>query len=321
MPPTIYVRAPARLHLGFIDLHGGLGRRFGSIGLAITGFDAEVSAQRTTSGVLEVSGKALVWAREAAAQTRDWLAVQAGLRIAVSAVAPSHAGLGSGTQLALAVAQAVASACEHPCDARELAPVVGRGKRSGIGIAAFAHGGLLVDGGRGQSSLLAPLLVRLEFPPAWRIVLVFDHAHQGLNGVAERTAFANLPPMSEQAAGALARWCLVGLLPALAEGDFAAFSRAVAEIQARVGAYFAAAQGGAAYTSEGVATAVAEIGREFTLQGIGQSSWGPTAFIFAPDDACAEAIRDFGEARHQALHFQIVAGCNHGAVIEPRKGS
>ena len=32
---TIEVTAPARLHLGFLDLNGGLGRRFGSIGLAV----------------------------------------------------------------------------------------------------------------------------------------------------------------------------------------------------------------------------------------------------------------------------------------------
>ncbi|MEW5964543.1 MAG: hypothetical protein AB1749_13380, partial [Pseudomonadota bacterium] len=32
---AVRVRAPARLHLGFLDLDGGLGRRFGSIGLAV----------------------------------------------------------------------------------------------------------------------------------------------------------------------------------------------------------------------------------------------------------------------------------------------
>jgi len=32
---TIRVTAPARLHLGFLDLNGAIGRRFGSIGLAI----------------------------------------------------------------------------------------------------------------------------------------------------------------------------------------------------------------------------------------------------------------------------------------------
>ena len=29
---TVRVRAPARLHLGFLDMNGALGRRFGSIG-------------------------------------------------------------------------------------------------------------------------------------------------------------------------------------------------------------------------------------------------------------------------------------------------
>ncbi|MGH6945016.1 MAG: beta-ribofuranosylaminobenzene 5'-phosphate synthase family protein, partial [Geminicoccaceae bacterium] len=32
---AVTVCAPARLHLGFLDLHGGLGRRFGSIGLTL----------------------------------------------------------------------------------------------------------------------------------------------------------------------------------------------------------------------------------------------------------------------------------------------
>ena len=34
-PGAVRVVAPARLHLGFLDLNGGLGRMFGSIGLAV----------------------------------------------------------------------------------------------------------------------------------------------------------------------------------------------------------------------------------------------------------------------------------------------
>ena len=34
---SVTVTVPARLHLGFLDLNGGLGRRFGSIGVAISG--------------------------------------------------------------------------------------------------------------------------------------------------------------------------------------------------------------------------------------------------------------------------------------------
>ena len=36
-PASVTVTVPARLHLGFLDLNGGLGRRFGSIGVAISG--------------------------------------------------------------------------------------------------------------------------------------------------------------------------------------------------------------------------------------------------------------------------------------------
>src|SRR5262245_1951841 len=39
----VTVTAPARLHLGFLDLNGGTGRAFGSIGLAISGFKTRVS--------------------------------------------------------------------------------------------------------------------------------------------------------------------------------------------------------------------------------------------------------------------------------------
>jgi len=39
---TLTLRAPGRLHLGFLDPSGSLGRRFGSIGLVVDGFETEV---------------------------------------------------------------------------------------------------------------------------------------------------------------------------------------------------------------------------------------------------------------------------------------
>src|SRR5262249_17356436 len=43
---SITVTIAARLHLGFLDLNGSLGRRFGSIGLAITGLRTRVAFRR-----------------------------------------------------------------------------------------------------------------------------------------------------------------------------------------------------------------------------------------------------------------------------------
>src|SRR6185437_12055958 len=50
----VAVFAPARLHLGFLDLEGGLGRRFGGLGLAIDGLGTRLrlaaSASASASG-------------------------------------------------------------------------------------------------------------------------------------------------------------------------------------------------------------------------------------------------------------------------------
>ncbi len=35
MAPKVSVEATARLHLGFLDMNGGLGRKFGGLGLSL----------------------------------------------------------------------------------------------------------------------------------------------------------------------------------------------------------------------------------------------------------------------------------------------
>ncbi|MGE3771812.1 MAG: beta-ribofuranosylaminobenzene 5'-phosphate synthase family protein [Gammaproteobacteria bacterium] len=311
---TYVVHAPARLHLGFVDLNGDLGRRFGSLGLAIDGLGTRVRAAPAARLVVDAAD-ADTTARVTALLTRLCAALAPGraLHVGIESSVPVHAGLGSGTQLALAVAQAATRALGVPASLRELASFGERGLRSGIGIAAFEGGGFVVDGGRGAQTTSPPLLARLRFPDDWRCVLVFDDALTGLSGQRERAAFASLAPMSEAAAGALARQVLVALLPALVERDFAAFSRAVAAVQRANGEYFAPAQGGP-YTSARVGDLLAAVVREFGYTGIGQSSWGPTGFVFAPDAASAAAVASFVDARKaEGLRCQIVTGNNVGA--------
>src|SRR5215468_529569 len=45
-PNSVTVTIPARLHLGFLDLNGSLGRRFGSAGLAVTGLRTKIAFRR-----------------------------------------------------------------------------------------------------------------------------------------------------------------------------------------------------------------------------------------------------------------------------------
>ena len=51
----VQVTTTARLHLGFLDLTGDLGRQFGSIGLAIDAFETRVQLQEAPS--FEVLGE------------------------------------------------------------------------------------------------------------------------------------------------------------------------------------------------------------------------------------------------------------------------
>ncbi|MBM4228084.1 MAG: hypothetical protein FJ164_10100 [Gammaproteobacteria bacterium] len=318
------IASPARLHLGFLDLNGSLGRRFGSVGLAITGLDARVTAALCPPGEAPAVSAANHGSRIEAVLTAlsRHYGEQARVQISLEASAPVHAGLGSGTQLALAVAKAWTLVHGLEVPTRTLAGVVGRGQRSGIGIAVFEQGGVVIDGGRvAGGAQPAPVLARYEFPAAWRIVLVFDEEDHGLHGPEELAAFARLPPMSESVAAALARWCLLGLMPALAEGDFPAFSAAIDEIQTRVGDYFAPCQGGRRHASPAVAAALESVRARFGLRGLGQTSWGPTGFVFVPDTETADAVVAHLETTGGStarLRCQVVTGCNHGAIIESK---
>ena len=68
---------------------------------------------------------------------------------------------------------------------------------------------------------------------------------RGLHGCEERQAFARLPPgRTRRRTDALCRLALLGMLPALAEGDLEAFGEVLHDFNARVGEAFAAVQGG-----------------------------------------------------------------------------
>ena len=103
----------------------------------------------------------------------------------------------------------------------------------------------------------------------------------------ERDVFSKLAPFSDAEAAHLCRLVLMKALPALAECDIAGFGSAIKEMQMLIGDYFAAIQGGSRFSSPDVAAALAALEDEGAY-GIGQSSWGPTGFAFAPSAEEAE---------------------------------
>ncbi|MEJ0074465.1 MAG: beta-ribofuranosylaminobenzene 5'-phosphate synthase family protein [Alphaproteobacteria bacterium] len=309
----VTVRAPARLHLGFLDLNGGLGRRFGSIGLALDGLGTGLTVQSAPQ--MRVEGPDAERAQGHIATMQRTLALDGSYRATIETVVPPHAGLGSGTQMALAVAAALRRLHGLPLDPIGDALRLGRGQRSGIGIAAFHVGGLVVDGGRGAATQAPPLISRIAFPEDWRAIVLLDPARQGVHGASETAAFAQLTEFPAREAAHLCRLVLMQALPAAAESDLATFGVAIRELQAAIGDYFAPAQG-ARFTSPEVGAVLAHLDAQ-GAHGIGQSSWGPTGFAFAASPQEAERLAALARAHHsgRALDIRVCAALNRGAEI------
>ncbi|MFM9912853.1 MAG: beta-ribofuranosylaminobenzene 5'-phosphate synthase family protein [Methylophilaceae bacterium] len=308
---SVTIQTTARLHMGFIDLHGGLGRRYGSIGLSLDNPATVISVRQQPKFSAEglLAERVLDYAHQFVAGT----GIKGGAHFDVQHIIPEHAGLGSGTQLALAVGASLMRLYGLSLTTREIAAKVGRGMRSGVGVGVFEHGGLVVDGGHGANTIVPPVLARLDFPEDWRILLVLDDTSKGVHGEAEMQAFAQLPEFPALHAAHIARMLLMQALPAVIEQDLAAFGEAVCEMQQLVGEHFAPAQGGGHYTSEGVASAM----QWLETQGVaclGQSSWGPTGFAVVASQQQAEALSAELQQHQSALKFLICRANNRGAI-------
>lgn len=300
-------------------MNGSLGRRFGSIGLSIDApaFDATLRRAPEPAATGPEAERVARYLGEAA----DQLGVSPNVAVTVAEAIPAHAGFGSGTQVALSVAAALARLNGLSVDVPAVGGRLARGARSGIGVAAFLQGGFIVDGGRRPEGGVPPVIARLPFPEAWRIVLMLDDAVVGVHGSEEVEAFKALAPMPDAEVAHLCRLVMVRLLPGLAETDIGSVGAALTEIQARIGDHFAPAQDGRRFASPAVSQTLAAAA-EAGAAGVGQSSWGPTGFALVGSASEAEAlvdhlVRNCHTAR--GLRFMVTAGRNRGAsvTVEP----
>ncbi len=310
----VSIETPARLHLGFLDLHGGLGRSYGGLGMAIDGFGVRLEA--FPAAVCGATGPAAPRAARVAGKVCAALQLRGAVHIRIQEAIPPHVGLGSGTQLDLAVARAILELWSLSVPLCGLGLDIGRRSRSGIGMGVFDQGGLVVDGGYGEESSAPPVLCRLEVPASWRFLLVRERCDTPYCGDRERQAFNRLGRMSEEGAGRLCRLVLMGVLPAVCERNCATFGRALSSLQEGMGAHFSSVQGGS-FSSAAVAGALRWLRRHGAL-GIGQSSWGPTGYAVYPDPESADAAREHFERHHGSeggLQLQVVAARNTGACV------
>jgi beta-RFAP synthase len=312
--PKVYVIDPARLHMGFIDLSGSLGRHFGSIGVALNEHATRLSV--THAGQRTITGPSAQRAEYCLTMLCKALNVSDKVNINIEAAIPEHVGLGSGTQMSLAIGSALNALYCLGLSVREIASVMDRGLRSGIGIGVFEQGGLVVDGGRGEHTIIPPVLVHFDIPSEWRFILVFDQRGQGLHGQQEVQAFKKLPPFPQQEAARLCYLLLMQGLPAVAENNIVQFGAVISQLQRSVGEHFAVAQGGV-FTSPEVTKAMHWLEQQGAVA-IGQTSWGPTGFCAIDGAALAQSITEYARqtfAHVDNLSFVTASVRNRGGEV------
>ncbi len=304
------IKTPRRLHLGLIDPSGSWGRRFGSLGVALEeGYEIKLMPHEKLEIRAEGEDKETI--KFIIGRMNKHFNTGFNYLVEVRKAIPRHIGLGSTTQLSLAVGVGIAKLNNINAEIEELAEIFGRGKNSGAGIYTFKYGGFVIDGGVKEG--IPPLILREEFPENWAFLLVIPQVKRGFNEEEEKPIMANIRGKPE-IAKEISHRILLGLLPALKEKDIGTFGRHLSEIQTLVGKHFEDYQGGE--FREDVKL-IMEFLRENTY-GYGQSSWGPTVYglIWKSEYSMLKAkLHDFLKDHGIKATIELGTPRNKGAEI------
>jgi beta-ribofuranosylaminobenzene 5'-phosphate synthase len=319
------VTAHARLHFGFCNLSLERERLYGSLGVGLDRPSVSITAAPADAVACDHPT-----VREYAERAVDLLGVD-GADVRVESDFPRHVGLGSGTQFALSTLLAVARAHDRSVDVRELAPELGRGGRSGVGVATFEDGGFVLDAGHPTARFttdrpavgrwsVPSVTARHAVPDDWRFLVVVPDAPAGPSGDAEdRSMRTVVESAAASPSDRLAGVVLRRVLPAIADGAAERFGDAVAAVGRLNGAWYADEQGGVYRPPAG--ELVAALGDAPAVYGAGQSSWGPTVYGVT-DAERAPAARRAGRRALAAAGVEgrvlVAGGRNRGADVAAR---
>lgn len=320
----VVVSTGCRLHFGPLSYGGGDGPQFGGVGVMLEspGFEIRLApAERDAVAAPEAFAgrirRLLTRWRETERRSQN-----AAIPVAIEVVkhTPAHSGLGSGTQLALAVGRGLAELSgREEAPAEEIATRLGRGRRSAVGVHGFERGGFLVDAGKRPGEDVGGLAARCAVPSSWRFVLIVPEGGEGLAGQQEEAAFAGLAAMPAETSGRLCRLALTELLPAVRAADCARFGAALDEYGTAVGEFFAPVQGGC--FAHPLAGELADWLRKQGFAGVAQSSWGPTLCVVVPGSESAEECRRMvlADERFGGCRVHVSAGRNRPASTNRRE--
>jgi len=321
----IRIRASSRLHLGFMDLNGSLDRLYGSVGVSLSNPGTDITVKHHSHLSVQNAAREIKLRIIACVNifSRHYQ-IKPNVKILVHENIPEHKGLGSGTQLALAVSTALAHLYGIKTNTYDQSILMGRGMRSSIGIWSFEHGGLIIDSGikkQKNKTISKPpkALITYNFPEEWKFVIVVPEEKQGLSGEQEKLAINGIDPpkkISEE----ICRLVMMKLLPSLLEKEIEKFGSSLTEIDHNTGLFFAPVQGGiySGKLSDKIIDHLLASG----AYGAGQSSWGPAIYGLTLKEESASLVscmKEFMTEQKIKGNVIVSSGRNRGAKIKIQK--
>ena len=333
MVVELIIKTPSRLHLTLIDMNGAYGRIDGGVGITIENPQLVLEVESITKDDVEIvfsESKNLSNLKEdyikrilsAATKMKQFLGINHGFKFTVKKVFLSHSGLGSGTQLSLAVGRAVSNFHHQKLNTTKIAQIVGRGGTSGIGVRAFDHGGFIVDGGHNRiqksdflpssasSAYPPPIIARYDFPEDWKIVLAIPEIDDRVSGLKEVNIFQDYCPIPLKEVEKLSHLILMKMMPSVVEEDLDSFGFSINQIQ-EIGFKKVELK-----LQNPIIKQIMDNMRSAGAAGVGMSSFGPT--IYAVTDRNAKIIE---KAARETMVDKggkviITKAQNSGAVID-----
>lgn len=320
---ALCIESSARLHLGFYNFYED-GIAYGGLGVAIESPTVRVKVSKCENFKLIVLDD--VHLEDVVDLVKSRLKVE-NVCITIEKAIPRNVGLGSTTQIALAIAYGITKLFNLNYSARELALVLKRGRDSGIGIATFECGGFIVDGGRRIDGKveepktlndIPPVIFQRPLPQNWYFIILIPKGIKGLDELKERYAMDYPRSLPRDLQYELYKLLLLHIIPSVINEDINTFGMAITRLQMIVGTYFSKYQG-SIYCCREVEELVKAL-LEAGACGAGQSSWGPTTYgIVEGLEKAHVVLKKVLEHSYRLgidLKYFIVRAKNRGVQIE-----
>ncbi|NHJ23113.1 MAG: hypothetical protein EAX89_00960 [Candidatus Lokiarchaeota archaeon] len=330
----IRIITPCRIHLSLIDENGFTGRVDGGIGLMLDRpnvvFEASNNAEEFKIKANKYYRESIEVINEIASRVfKAFNISNKNFHFNLIRYYPSHVGLGSKTQLSLAIARAITKLKNiNNLNTNELTKLVGRGGTSGIGWRGFENGGFILDAGHdfgigkeketflpsSASTEVDPAITILRYPipENWRFVLVIPNVKKGAYGDEEVSIFQSNAPIPKSEVTEVSHQILMKVIPGIIKNDLKCFGEGLKSIQ-KIG--FKKIE---ISLQHDIVKGILKFFEEFGLKAYAMSSFGPSIVGIVESDEEANALLKEVQMRLKPIggHIYICKPNNDGAKIE-----